>query len=184
MSATSTMTAAGPIALDVPFADVTAADLRLSIGGAVPPMLAHLTIAPHPDAPAGSPTLTLGILGSSHVAYVGDAAAPAHVEELSCTAIGGVALHAVDPAERGTGVHVDRLDVAGFGSVVKQVRSVGEDPSALVAEFPGCDGAITAVHGEALPGGHRWRTWHLYPDARGGGEVVSTSSSWRMGATR
>ena len=37
MSATSTMTAAGPIALDVPFADVTAADLRLSIGGAVPP---------------------------------------------------------------------------------------------------------------------------------------------------
>ena len=84
----------------------------------------------------------------------------------------------------GTGVHVDRLDVAGFGSVVKQVRSLGEDPSALVAEFPGCDGAITAVHGEALPGGHRWRTWHLYPDARGGGEVVSTSSSWRMGATR
>lgn len=50
MSATSTMTAAGPIALDVPFADVTAADLRLSIGGAVPPMLAHLTIAAHPDA--------------------------------------------------------------------------------------------------------------------------------------
>ncbi|MFD5868782.1 DUF2617 family protein [Corynebacterium sp. NPDC060344] len=173
-----------PLALDVPFADVRADDLRLSIGGAVPEALAHVTIAAHPltepGGHGGASSLTLGVLGSSHVAFVGDAAAPVHVEELSCTAVGGAPLRDVmgEAADHAPAVSVEVLGEGDFGGVVKQMRRLGDDPSALVAEFPGRDGAITAVRGEAMPGGFRWRTWHLYPQASGG-EVVATRSEWR-----
>ncbi len=179
--------AAGAIALDVPFADVRAADLRLSIGGAVPAMLASVLIDPRSSAAGfapAQPLLTLGILGSSHVAFVGDAEAPEHVEELSCTAPGGVPLHAAGRTPHAPAIRVEKLGEEGFGSVVTRMRGLCDDPSALVAEFPGADGAITAVRGDAVPGGYRWWTWHLYPDDAGGGEVVATESIWRKGAER
>lgn len=184
---------AGEILLDVPYADVRAADLRLSTGGEVPPTLADVTVEPLPGAPSAGagavPPLTLGILGASHVAFVGDRGAPVYVEELSCTAVDGVPLAAVgpdDPAEADAGrggasraIRVETADAAVFAEVVDLVRSLADDPAAVVAEFPGAPGALTALRGIARPGGYDWRTWHLYPGPAGGGEVVHSWTRWR-----
>ena len=171
------------VALDVAFLDVRADQLRVRVGGPVPePLVSAVVRAP------GLPPLTLAVLGASHAVHAGDAAAPAFVEEVSCAAPGGVAR--APPPAAGFPSRVRVLDEVEFAQVARSLRDRaeqaatrddGETAAMLVAGFPGSPDALTAVAGEARPGGYRWRTWHLYPAAGGGGEVVETSGAWPAG---
>lgn len=171
------------VALDVAFFDVRTDQLRVSFGGPVPESLASAVVR----AP-GLPPLTLAVLGASHAVHAGDADAPVFVEEVSCAAPGGVTL--ADAAADGFPARVRVLDADAFAQVARDlrdraaqagVRDDGGTAAMLVAEFPGSPDALTSVAGEAGPGGYRWRTWHLYPAAGGGGEVVETAGAWPAG---
>ncbi|MEJ6020338.1 DUF2617 family protein [Corynebacterium sp. H113] len=162
------------VLLDVAFADVSAAQLSLAMNGEVPEMLESITVE---SASTGAgQALTLGILGSSHVAFIGERDRPEFVEELSCTAVDGVPL--AEARVPGNNISVRQLSSDGFGAVVKQVRELEGSNGSLIAEFPGAADALTAVHGWTEESGFRWRTWHLYPDGSGGGEVVETETEW------
>ena len=75
--------------LDVPFKDTAAEQLRIAFDGQVPDTLCEAVIS-HPDGK--TPSLTLGVLGASHVVFVGKRENPCFTEEISCTAAHGVPL--------------------------------------------------------------------------------------------
>ncbi|MFD4366847.1 DUF2617 family protein [Rhodococcus sp. NPDC058521] len=160
--------------LDVAPRDVEAASLGLVVDAEVPPTLVELCIE---DGSAG---VRLGVLGASHVvsAYVDGAAVS---EQVSCDAIGfgGRAL----PAEESFGnyrfesetVRAGRIE---FDECARWVRSnASDDTSWICAEFPGARTALTALTAERASRGWSWRTWHLYPNDKGG-EIVTTRSRW------
>lgn len=167
--------------LEIPFRDAAADDLAWSLRAgdaarppAVPDALARL------DVPLGDRVLRLEVLGASHAATLVTPAG-ALVEVVACGAPEGRAL----PDAPGT-VELDGRRYA-FDATVQRttadaVRALAgrlaheldDDPHALVAEFPGLPGAVTALRAATDGDALRWRTWHLYPER---GEIVRTDSA-------
>ncbi|MDP5181747.1 DUF2617 family protein [Blastococcus sp. BMG 814] len=162
--------------LDVTPRDVSAGALGLLLDGPAPVPLAQLRIA----GVAGA-TLTLGVLGASHVVSA-EAGGHRLTEEVSCDAVGagGRALPArlraggYAFASAITATSADELD-----ATARRLRELATgDPAWLCGAFPGAAGALTAMTAQPLaPGGWAWQTWHLYP-GDGSGEVVTTRTRW------
>jgi hypothetical protein len=124
--------------------------------------------------------LALGVLGASHVVTV-DAANCHFSEEVSCTALATTQLpdRAVAPGYR-LDSHTETHGETSFRRLAGQLRdNCASEPGWLGGAFPGDDAALTALSAEPDGPGWHWRTWHLYPDAAGGGTVVYTASRWR-----
>jgi hypothetical protein len=156
-------------------ADVSGERLRLALNAPAPPPLATCSLD-HPDGGA----LLLGVLGASHVVAVKHATGH-FSEQVSCTArsLG------VDLPERtdGPGYELDSRtdlhDEPAFRRLAQRLRECcARENGWLGGTFPGDDAALTALAAEPDGAGWRWQTWHLYPAARGG-TVVHTTSRWR-----
>jgi len=163
--------------LDVGPRDVAADALGLLLDAPPPVALAELTVH---DGRGG--TLTLGVLGASHVVT---ATVPGHrlTEQVSCDAIaaGGTRL----PARARSGAYqlssrTSGMTLAELTTRAEDLRARAEHSDAwLCGTFPGGGGALTALTASPGDGGWTWRTWHLYPGAGGGRSViVTTRSRW------
>ena len=152
-------------------ADVSGAGLRLALNAPAPtPLATHRLV--HPNG--GS--LTLGVLGASHVITVDDLFS----EEVSCTALGDATL---PPRAQAPGYRLrSRTSTRGpaaFGRLAEALRTRCERGAHyLGGAFPGDDAALTVLAAEPDGRGWRWQTWHLYP-APAGGTVVHTTSRWQ-----
>lgn len=164
--------------LQVPYADVRAADLRWSDASAALPALESLEV----DV-AGGGILRLTIVGCSHQ-VLADTPWVRLTETVARLPEGGIPLAAAagrrpagDAAYR-FGAQVDRHDPDAFADAVDGLLAGLDDTRpTVVGRFPGRPGAVTALRcdradAEALV----WRTWHTYP---GTGEVVATRSELR-----
>ena len=156
-------------------ADVSGAGLRLALNASAPSPLAACRLV-HPDGPV----LVLGVLGASHVVTVDDA--DCHFsEEVSCTAATEAALpgRAVAPGYQ-LDSRTETHDEASFRHLASTLRErCARESDWLGGAFPGDDAALTALAAQPDGTGWLWQTWHLYPDAAGGGTVVYTNSRWR-----
>jgi hypothetical protein len=156
-------------------ADVSGAGLRLALNAPAPSPLATCRLL-HPEGGE----LALGVLGASHVVTV-NAANRHFSEEVSCTALATTQLpdRAVAPGYR-LDSHTEIHEEASFRRLASLLRdNCASEPGWLGGAFPGDDAALTALCAEPDGPGWRWRTWHLYPDAAGGGNVVYTTSRWQ-----
>jgi len=161
--------------LAVPPTDVCGSGLGLALNAPGPEPLARLTLD-HPDGT----TLTLGVLGASHVITV-ERPDPAFSEEISCTARshGGALPATAQAAGYQLHSHTEYYDEAAFRAIAATLREqCARQNNWLGGSFPGDDAALTALSAEPDDAGWCWRTWHLYP-AGAGGEVVHTISRWR-----
>lgn len=174
------------IVLNVAFKDTAADQLQVAIGQAIPPTLGEIVVE-HPHG--AIPPLTLGILGGSHVVFVGTREEPQFVEEVSCTAARGESIASptcpisVQVVDLDSETFVRRIEdlqreLEGLDKQLLGARNpevpVGVVSQSIIAEFPGAPGAITALSAEAIDGGYRWRTWHGYPP----GQLVITANEW------
>jgi hypothetical protein len=153
-------------------ADVSGAGLRLALNAPAPTPLATCRLA----HPRGGP-LVLGVLGASHLITVDYVFS----EEVSCTARteAGLPERAVAPGYR-LESRTETHGPVSFHRLAQLLRHRCEhDTGWLGGAFPGDETALTALAAEPDGAGWRWQTWHLYPDAAGGGTVVSTNSRWR-----
>jgi uncharacterized protein DUF2617 len=156
-------------------ADVSGDRLGLALNAPAPPPLATCSLE-HPDGGA----LLLGVLGASHVVAV-EHATGRFSEQVSCTARSlGVDLpERTDAPGYWLQSHTETHDEPTFRRLARQLRErCARDPGWLGGSFPGDDAALTALAAEPDGAGWRWQTWHLYPAARGG-TVVQTTSRWR-----
>ena len=156
-------------------ADVSGAGLRLALNAPAPSALATCRLF-HPEGGE----LALGVLGASHVVTV-NAANRHFSEEVSCTAQATTQLpdRAVAPGYR-LDSHTEIHEEASFRRLASLLRdNCASEPGWLGGAFPGDAAALTALCAEPDGPGWRWRTWHLYPDAAGGGNVVYTTSRWQ-----
>jgi hypothetical protein len=162
--------------LDVVPRDVRADALGLVLDAPAPAALAELTVH---DGRGGS--LTLGVLGASHVVT---ATVPGHAvtEQVSCDAVaaGGTQL----PRSARSGAHrltsaTREVPPAELAAVAGRLHRLAEgSPDWLYGTFPGGPGAGTALTAAALPeGGWTWESWHLYPGEERG-VIVTTRSRW------
>ena len=151
------------VTLDLPFADVRARDLSLTLGRERLPALEVVR--------AGA--VELRLLGCSHQAIVGDLLS----ETVACTpgVPGDLPSQRVDGLAGGVRydfrARVEELDPAAYeraaGEAIERAR---DDEHGLVGLFPSQGGvAFTAL----VPAGAGWRTWHGYPQT---GEIVITES--------
>ncbi|MGY1724359.1 DUF2617 family protein [Blastococcus sp. SYSU DS0533] len=162
--------------LDIAPRDVSAGALGLLLDGPAPLPLAQLHLAG-----AAGATLTLGVLGASHVVCA-EAGGHRLTEEVSCDAVGAGGRPL--PAELRSGGYAftsaattetrDELD-----ATAQRLRALAAgDPAWLCGAFPGAVDALTAMTAQPLAaGGWAWQTWHLYP-AGSSGEVVRTRTRW------
>lgn len=153
------------------YKDAKAADLRLSLDLGQRPGLLSKTF----QAPWGFVCAT--ILGASHQIRIFER--PARVtfsETVACDEAAG------QPLEM-TRVNTDRYKwnvqpqihvptPREFEASVRMLRSL---KTALILEFPGHVGAITALHVVTLEHGAYWTTYHAYPQT---GELVATMSDF------
>lgn len=167
-------------ALAVEPLDVSADALGLLLDAAPPAALAELRLT---DGDGSE--LVLGVLSASHVVT---ATRPGHrlTEQVSCDALaaGGTRLPAVQEHDGYRLTTSSRtLPTEALSGLAARLRAEAVSEGWLCGSFPGPDGALTALRGEAVPGGWRWQTWHLYPaaDATSAdhGVVVETSTTWR-----
>ncbi len=161
--------------LQVPYADVRAADLRWSQTAAPLPALDRLRVPVD-----GGGQIDLVIVGCSHQVTV-DVPGLRLTETVARLAEGGrplsprVSSRTADGARYRFESRVDDHAEEDFDAAVEALLGTLHDPGrTLVGRFPGRPGAVTALRcdradGEALA----WRTWHTYP---GTGEVVVTRS--------
>lgn len=175
------------VELPVAFRDARAGDLGLHLGLPAQEALATLTVD------GSGWTAELRILGASHQVLIEQAGRTVWSETVAChLADGGDCLSPLPRHHRPGSAssiyefrsRVVRLTPAGFRRSVEDLlhRHAG-DAHALCARFPGDELAATALrldpddaHGGAQMS---WRTWHTYPRT---GEVVTTSSRWRLDA--
>lgn len=164
--------------LSVPYRDVRASELSWSLEAPdQPPLHARR----HPVGPLD---VEVRILGASHQIVVRLAERLICRETVACR----------EPAPGPLPIAIEReLDDGYHYEVRCEVRAVdpehfpawalalhdyaGALPDATVAVFPASPDAVTAVVVEPLPvrlHGVLWRTWHTYPHAGGGGDVVAT----------
>ncbi|MCV7196836.1 DUF2617 family protein [Mycobacterium angelicum] len=163
-------------------ADVSGARLALAVNEPAPRPLATYRL----DHPGGG-TLSLGVLGASHLITV-EHGAESFSEQVSC-AVGG---HAGLPEHRdGPGYHLqshtEHCDEPRFRRLAQHLRGrCAREAGWLGGVFPGDEAALTALFAAPDGPGWRWQTWHLYPlhvhplPAGGsGGTVVHTASRWQ-----
>ncbi|WP_137723729.1 DUF2617 family protein [Prescottella subtropica] len=161
--------------LDVAPTDVAADALGLVLGAPAPDTLAELRLS---DPVAG--TVTLGVLGASHV-VVAESGDTVFTEQVSCDAVasGGRRLPA---AEQQDGyrfaARVEHVTETELRDRARDLRADAAADDWVCAGFPGDPDALTALTATADGGQWHWRTWHLYP-GRGSGTVVTTESRWR-----
>jgi hypothetical protein len=156
-------------------ADTSGMRLRLALNAPAPPPLASHRLH-HPDGG----TLTLGVLGASHV-IAAEHADTSFSEQISCTAHTDRATlptEADAPGYRLTSRTVD-YDGTTFRALAADLRdSCAREPGWLGGSFPGDDAALTAMCARPDGPGWHWQTWHLYPSDLGG-TVVHSESRWR-----
>ena len=166
--------------LSVPYRDVSASELSWSLEAPDQPPL-------HSDRhPVGSLDVEVRILGASHQILVRTADRGRLVcrETVACREAAPGPLPIAIERELDDGYHyevrceVREVDAGHFPAWASALRDyVGALPEATIAVFPAIPDAITAVVVEPLPArlsGVLWRTWHTYPHAGGGGDVVAT----------
>jgi hypothetical protein len=153
-------------------ADVSGAGLGLALNAPAPLPLASYRLH-HPDGG----DLVLGVLGASHVVTV-EHANTRFSEQVSCDLGGDLPERSHAPGyqlDSRTDIH----DEPTFRRLAQSLRDrCARETGWLGGTFPGDDAALTALAAEPDGAGWRWRTWHLYPAARGG-TVVYTASRWR-----
>jgi len=152
------------IRLDLPFADVRARDLALTLGAPPEPALRVL------EARVGGVAVELRLLGCSHQVLTA-----AVSETVACRP----GVQGPLPASAETGGYSFRAQVTRDGpeGYARRARSVidatAPDPDALVGLFPGPADAFTALRVRTLGGAIAWTSWHGYPQT---GELVVTES--------
>ena len=161
------------VSIDLPFADVRAGSLRYSVAPE-----RHDALVEHALKLAGY-RLELRVLGHSHQAIAAGPNGSFH-ETLACLER---AAGSARPERFAHELARDRyefessLDRPGRAGVEARAREVtaalAADPHAVVAAFPGLDGAITALAATRHEHGIAWTSHHLYPQA---GEIVTTRS--------
>ena len=151
--------------------DVLGSELGLALNTPAPAPLASCRLG-HPDGG----TLTLGVLGASHVVTIGH---PDVVfsEQISCELAGELPDRTQAP-----GYHLEsRIDVYSESTFRRLADRLQErcatENGWLGGCFPGDAAALTALAAEPEGAGWRWQTWHLYPGSAGG-TVVYTASRW------
>jgi hypothetical protein len=151
------------VALRTPYADTTAADLGFAWGLPPQPALHVLEVGP----------LQLRLLGTSHQALLGPVS-----ETVACLPTDGAELPSRPVTMDLPGgwrysfsVRVDRYDPASFAAEVTAVRLSADRDGAVLGEFPGAPGAVTALSARPTARGLRWCTVHAYPQS---GEIVRT----------
>ncbi len=163
------------LVLDTAYADTAAADLRFALGLPALPALHALDV----PGPAGA-RLQLRLLGASHQAIL---ARPDGTlsETVACLPATGERVPERLVSRQLPGVRhysfqgrVHRLDPAAFAAQVAALRGWGGTAHALVGEFPGAPGALTALRAAAGAGRVEWRTAHAYPET---GELVETRTA-------
>jgi hypothetical protein len=150
--------------LDLPYRDVCAAELCLS--------LSLCTVPASASARFAFPTheLVLCVLGSSHQVRVQGAFNLC--ETVACLGMG----QSLPARREETGYRftssVERLQPASFETLVARLVDRAEvDERTMLGRFPGHLQALTMIWVGA--DGRRWATWHTYPQD---GEVVRTRS--------
>jgi hypothetical protein len=134
--------------------------------------------------PVGTLDVEVRILGASHQILVRVGERLICRETVACREPAPGPLPIAIERELDDGYHyevrceVRAVDSAHFPSWVLALHDyAGALPAATVAVFPAIPDAVTAVVLEPLPArlhGVLWRTWHTYPHAGGGGDVVAT----------
>jgi hypothetical protein len=165
------------IDLELPFADVRAADLVLSIDSPAQRALSTLRCQ------VAGFDLELRLLGCSHQALV--RAEHFELSELvACLPGTDGTLPRSAREERSGGRYEFRARVEEFGggeyaeAARRLTDELGGAADALVGRFPGPGDAFTTLCFSGLPAaaGIRWETWHGYPQTH---EIVHTSSEVR-----
>jgi len=176
------------VALQVPYADTTAADLGFAWG--LPPQPA-LHVLDLPDVAGAGTHLQLRLLGASHQAVLTLAGGPV-TETVACLPAAGLELPSRPVTVDLPGgwrysfsVRVDRCAAGPFAEQVRAVRRASAHGTAMVGEFPGTPGAVTALSASvdgtrdrrapSLPA-LAWWTVHAYPQS---GEIVRTRTRVR-----
>ena len=152
------------IRLDLPFADVRARDLALTLGAPPEPALQVLR------AEVAGLAVELRLLGCSHQVLAGELS-----ETVACRP--GAQGPLPESAETPGYSFRARVTREGPAAYARRARSaieaVGPDPQALVGIFPGPADAFTALRIRAVEGAVAWTSWHGYPQT---GELVVTES--------
>jgi hypothetical protein len=162
--------------LDIAPRDVSAAALGLVLDAPAPAPLVSVQLT---DSVAG--TLTLGVLGASHV-VTAESGEHTLTEQVSCDAVeaGGRLLPNREDRDgyrfRSRATTVQRDELAQRAEELRDTAS--SERGWLCAGFPGDGDALTVLSGAADTGEWHWRTWHLYPCADVG-VIVETESRWR-----
>ena len=155
------------IRLDVPFADVRAGELSLTLGAPPAPAVEILELS------LNGFDVELRLLGCSHQALVGEIS-----ETVACRPGASGPL----PASAGAGDYSFRAATTRHDPVAyarrarRAIAAAARDEASLVGIFPGPAHAFTAVRVRPLAGGITWTTWHGYPQT---GELVLTTSRLR-----
>ena len=152
------------IRLQLPFADVRARDLALTLGAPREPALQVL------EARVEDLDVELRLLGCSHQVLAGELS-----ETVACRPGSQGPLPAsaqTDGYSFRAGVTKD--DPVGYARRAREViDATGPDPQALVGLFPGPADAFTALRLRVSPDAIAWTSWHGYPQT---GELVVTES--------
>ncbi|ACU77232.1 conserved hypothetical protein [Catenulispora acidiphila DSM 44928] len=166
--------------LSVPYRDVRASELSWSLDAPDQPPL-------HSGRhPVGGLDVEVRILGASHQILVRTAGHGLLLcrETVACRDAAPGPLPIAIERELDDGYHyevrceVREVDTGHFPAWASALRDYADAlPDATIAVFPASPDAVTAVVVEPLPSGLHgvlWRTWHTYPHAGGGGDVVAT----------
>ncbi len=162
------------VELSVPYADVRAGDLALTLDAPPEPALDVLACV------VGGVELELRLLGCSHQALAGEGGALLS-EMVACRpgSPPGLPARHDRPGYRFT-ARVERLVPRAFELRARAlIGAASADPAGLVGVFPGPGPAFTALRARSVrgaAGGAAWSTWHAYPQT---GELVVTESVLR-----
>lgn len=163
------------VELSVPYADVRAGELALTLGAPPEPALDRLACV------VGGVELELRLLGCSHQALAGGGALLSETVACRPGAPAGLPARHDRPGYRFT-ARVERLTPGAFAARARTlIEAASADPAGLVGVFPGPGPAFTALRARpaAEAGGGpaaAWSTWHAYPQT---GELVITQSVLR-----
>jgi hypothetical protein len=146
------------VALDTPYADTAAADLRFALGLPPQPALRTLEVT----LPGGEPVL-LRLLGASHQVRFRDVdETVAYLPAISTALPAQYAMSGYTFAAT-----VRRLGAAAFEAECAALRRRAElEEQALAGVFPGARDALTVLAARAVDGGAAWWTPHAYPQTR------------------
>lgn len=164
-----------PVAVAVPFADVSADGLRWALGLDPREALTTRTVAL-----PGPLRAELRILGASHQLIVRAEDEMVFSETVACDLPGSSRLPALaDEAGYRVAGRVSTHPAADFHDRVTELEATlaqtsAADRTLAWARFPGAPDAMTAISFTVAPGLARWETWHTYPNTS---EVVHTSST-------